>query len=339
MDFEEYEPRSTLVVPEHILTRSKYPFIDVHNHQWGMGSQDLRGLISEMDKMNMSVMVNLSGRNGTELKAITENVKNQYPNRFIVFANVDFNGVGSTGWVEKAVAQLEADVKNGARGLKIFKSLGFSIKDASGNRVPVNDPRLNPIWDKCAGLGIPVLIHTADPKPFWDPQDKHNERWLELKEVPNRKRSDTDPAPWEQLIGEQHDLFRKHPKTKFINAHLGWLGNDLGRLGKLMDELPNMYTEIGAVLAEIGRQPRFAREFFIKYQDRIMFGKDSWHPEEYLAYFRVLETNDEYFDYYRKRHAFWKIYGLGLPDEVLKKVYYKNAIKLIPGIDASQFPE
>ena len=339
MDFEDYSPKSTLIVPVHILTRSKFPFIDVHNHQWRMGQQDLSELIKEMDKMNMTVMVNLSGGNGKELQGMVNNAKSQYPGRFIVFANIDFDGIGTPGWSEKTVRQLENDVKNGAKGLKIFKDLGMSVKDSDGKRIPVNDPRLDPIWDKCAELHIPVLIHTADPKPFWEPQDKYNERWLELKEVPGRKRSNTNPEPWEQLIGEQHDVFRKHPKTIFINAHLGWLGNDLGKLGKLMDELPNMYTDIGAVLAEIGRQPRFAREFFIKYQDRIMMGKDSWHPEEYPTYFRVLETNDEYFDYYRKRHAFWKIYGIGLPDEVLKKVYYKNALKIIPGIDRSLFPE
>ena len=186
---------------------------------------------------------------------------------------------------------------------------------------------------------MPVLIHSADPEPFWFTHDQYNERWLELKERPRRKRSDTDPAPWLQIIQEQHNVFRKHPGTVFINAHLGWYGNNLSKLAELMDEMPNMYSEIGAVLAELGRQPRNARAFLIKYQDRIMFGKDSYVPEEYPVYFRVLETADEYFDYYRKRHAFWKMYGLDLPDEVLKKMYYKNAIKIIPGIDKSLFPD
>jgi predicted TIM-barrel fold metal-dependent hydrolase len=133
-------------------------------------------------------------------------------------------------------------------------------------------------------------------------------------------------------------VFRRHPRTIFINAHLGWLGGDLGHLGALMDSLPNMYTEIGAVLAELGRQPRFARQFLTKYQDRVLFGKDTYQPDEYHTYFRVLETADEYFDYYRRRHAFWKMYGLDLPDEVLKKIYYKNALRIIPGLDASAFP-
>ena len=140
-------------------------------------------------------------------------------------------------------------------------------------------------------------------------------------------------------MDEQHSLFARHPKTIFINAHLGWLGSNLGELGRLMDRLPNMNTEIGAVLYDLGRQPRFAREWLIKYQDRVMFGKDSWNRDEYFCYFRVLETPDEYFDYYRKYHAFWQMYGLDLPDEVLKKLYYKNALHLVPGIDPTPFPK
>ncbi|HNI11406.1 MAG TPA: amidohydrolase family protein, partial [bacterium] len=174
---------------------------------------------------------------------------------------------------------------------------------------------------------------------FWQPWDKNNERWLELKERPDRKRDSSKEPSFESIIAAQHRVFKKHSKTIFINAHLGWMGNDLAKLGKLMDSLPNMYTEIGAVLAEIGRQPRQARDWFIKYQDRVLFGKDSWNPQEYSTYFRVLETNDEYFDYYRRRHAYWKMYGLGLPDDVLKKLYYKNALRIIPGIDKSLFPK
>jgi predicted TIM-barrel fold metal-dependent hydrolase len=356
VSFEEYDPPSTLVVPEHIVTRAKYPFIDVHNHQFRMPGQDLAEVVAEMDKLNMAVMVNLSGRgfrrienpDGTfrygiqdsnYLKRAVENAHTAAPGRFIVFTNVDFEGIGDPGWAEKALQQLELDVQNGAKGLKIYKNLGMRLTDVQGKRVPVDDPRLDPVWQKCGELGIPVLIHSADPAPFWQPHDEHNERWLELKERPDRKRDPEKEATWEQIMAEQHNLFRKHPKTIFINAHLGWLGNDLARLGKLMDELPNMYTEIGAVLAELGRQPRFAREWFIKYQDRVLFGKDSWAPEEYHTYFRVLETADEYFDYYRRRHAFWKMYGLDLPDEVLKKLYYQNALRIIPGIDASLFPE
>lgn len=339
MDFEKYEPVNTLVVPEHVVTKAKFPFIDVHNHQWGMGTQNLDDLIKEMDKMNMKVMVNLSGQGGDALKKMIGNVKDHHPKRFIIFTNINFNGVGEDGWIDKAVKQLEEDVKNGANGLKIFKNLGFSVKDKDGKRVAVDDARLDKIWEKCGELKIPVLIHTADPKPFWDPFDEKNERWLELATHPNRKRGPNDPEPWEDLIEEQHRMFKKHKKTTFIAAHFGWYPNDLGHLGKLLDDMPNVVVEFGAVIAELGRQPRQAREFFTKYQDRILFGKDSWVPEEYNTYFRVLETNDEYFPYHKKYHAFWAMYGMGLPDDILKKVYYKNALRIIPNIDKTLFPD
>lgn len=339
MGFEEYNPESTLVVPEHPVKRAKFPFVDVHSHQFRMPSQDLSELVRAMDTLNLAVMVNLSGGSGENLKAAVANVEANYPNRFLVFANVDFDGVGSPGWGQKAAAQLGKDVKNGASGLKIYKSLGLRHRDIDGNRIAVDDPRLDPIWAKCGELGIPVLIHSADPKSFWDPMDANNERWLELKTRPRRKRSATDPAPWQQIIDEQHRMFRKHPKTNFINAHMGWYANNLGRLSELLDEMPNMNVGIGAIIAELGRQPRMAKAFFIKYQDRILFGKDAWNPSEFPTYFRVLETDDEYFPYYKKYHAFWAMYGLDLPDTVLKKVYYKNAMRLLPKIDASLFPE
>jgi len=254
-------------------------------------------------------------------------------------ANVSRDNTELIDMTERTLAELEADVRNGARGLKIYKDLGMEFKDEQGKRIAIDDPRLNAIWDKCAALHIPVLIHSADPPSFWDPMDKYNERWLELKTHPGRKRENTNPASWKTIIGEQHHIFRAHPNTQFIAAHFGWLANDLSSLGKLLDECPNVSVEIAAIIAELGRQPRQARDFFIKYQDRILFGKDSWVPSEYMTYFRVLETADEYFPYHKKYHAFWRMYGLALPDEVLKKVYYKNALRIIPGLDKSRFPQ
>ncbi len=354
--FQDYDPPSTLVVPGQSVTRAKFPFIDVHNHQWQMPDQDLSLVTAEMDKLNMAVMVNLSGRgfrraenedgsfrlalhDSDFLRRGVENANRAAPGRFIVFTNVSFQGIEQEDWSARTVRQLEVDVANGAQGLKVYKSLGLDLKDGHGQRVAVDDPRIDPIWARCGELGIPVLIHSGEPSAFWKPKDKNNERLLELMQKPERYREPGKVAPWEQIMSEQQNVFRKHPGTTFINAHLGWMGNDLAALGRLMDELPNMHTEIGAVLAELGRQPRFARDWFIKYQDRVMFGKDSWTPVEYHTYFRVLETADEYFDYYRRRHAFWKMYGLALPDDVLKKLYYKNALRIIPGIDASKFPD
>lgn len=339
LSFEAYNPKSTLVVPGKIINRAKFPFIDVHGHQYRMATQDMTPVVAAMDTLNLQTMVNLSGGSGENLKACIKNAEDHFPGRFVVFCNVDFEDVGKDGWTENAVKQLEADVKAGAVGLKVYKSLGLRNKDSDGKRVAVDDVRLDPIWAKCGELGIPVLIHSADPKSFWDPFDADNERWLELKTRPNRKRGADNPAPWEQIIAEQHRMFKKHPQTTFINAHMGWYANNLGKLSEIMDSMPNMYVGIGAIIAELGRQPRFARAFFEKYQDRILFGKDSWQPSEFPTYFRVLESADEYFPYHKKYHAFWAMYGLDLPDEILKKVYYKNALKIVPGIDTSRFPQ
>lgn len=339
MSFEEYNPKSTLVVPGKIIKKAKFPFIDIHGHQYRMPTQDLTSVINAMDTLNMGIMVNLSGRTGDNLIKSVKNIKDNYPNRFVVFANIGFNkNVGKSGWIEETVKQLELDVKNGARGLKVYKGLGLNNVDSEGKRIAIDDPRLNPIWKKCGELGIPVLIHSADPKSFWDTFDGDNERWLELKTRPRRKRGPNNPAPWEQIMQEQHNMFKNNSKTTFVSAHMGWMANSLGKLGKLLDKIPNMNVGIGAIIAELGRQPRFAKAFFEKYQDRILFGKDSWKPEEFPTYFRVLESADEYFPYHKKYHAFWPMYGLDLSDKILKKVYYKNALRIVPGLDKSLFP-
>lgn len=339
MDWEAYDPPSTLVVPENPVTRAKFPFIDVHSHQWRMGPSDLQDRVKEMDAMNMGIMVNLSGRGGSQLKAMASNVAQTYPNRFAVFTNIDFNNADSPGWAERTVTQLEIDYQNGAKGLKVYKSLGLSNRDSAGRRIPVDSPWLDPVWAKCGELGIPVIIHSADPAPFWQPHDEQNERWLELKTHPRRKRGENNPAPWDVIMQEQRNVFKKHPQTNFIAAHMAWMANDLGGLSKVLDDIPNMHVGIGAIIAELGRQPRMANWFFEKHQDRVLFGKDSYKTEEFPTYFRVLESSDEYFPYYKRYHAFWRMYGLNLPDEILKKLYYKNALRIIPGLDASLFTE
>jgi uncharacterized protein len=356
MDIESYNPKSTLVVSKHLVPRSKFPFIDVHNHQWEMPTQDLSLLLQQMDSLNMVVMVNLSGRSyklisdyhGKELFSIQDpsylaktmsNVKANAAGRIIVFTNIDFLDIDNPDWTKKTVLQLEKDVKEGANGLKVYKELGLDIKDKNDNRITIDDPRLDAIWEKCGKLKIPVLIHSGEPAPFFDEPDSTNERWLELKLHPDRARPHLAYPSWQQVMTEQHNVFRKHPNTIFIMAHFGWLANNLSALGYLLDSLPNVYTEFAAIMEEIGRQPKNARNFFVKYQDRILFGKDSWAVGEYGFYFRMLETEDEYFEPLRKYHAFWYMYGLGLPDDVLKKIYYKNALKIIPGIDKSLFPK
>jgi len=338
MDWESYDPPSSLVVPEHPTISAKFPFVDIHSHHWRMAEQDLDKLIREMDSLNMGIVVNLSGRGGERLAQMTENIKKYgYEDRIVLFTNIELRSIDEPDWASETLKQMAFDFENGAKGLKIYKSQGMSNLDKAGNRIKIDDPRIAPIWEKCGEYGWPVLIHSADPKQFWEPLDSLNERWLELKLRPNRKREADDPAPWLTIMNEQWNIIKKHPGTNFISAHFSWHANDLVRLGELLDEMPNMYVEIGAIIAELGRQPRAANRFFEKYQDRVLFGKDSYNPKEYYTYFRVLETDDEYFPYYKRYHAFWRMYGLDLPDDILQKLYHKNALKLIKGLDTSIF--
>jgi len=345
MSFEDYDPPSSLVVEGEEIKRAKFPFVDVHSHQWRMPTMDLNELVSEMDEINMKFIINLSGSGFGPQTAkdiyFDESIKNiseNQPDRIGLFVNVDFNSIDVENHIESQVKIIRNAVAKGAIGLKVYKSLGLTNKDSKGNRVRVDDERLGPIWEVCGELNIPVLIHSADPFQFWLPKDNQNERWFELKEKPGRFYGNNSfIPPFEEIIKEQHTIFERHNNTTFINAHFGWMGNDLNKLGRHLDKYPNVMTEFGAVVAELGRQPKTARQFFIDYQDRIMFGKDSYNKEEFYTYFRILESDDEYFDYFRKRHAFWKMYGLNLPDEVLKKVYYKNALRIFPSIPKDLF--
>jgi len=348
MDIEEYSPVASLVVEKNKINRSKYPFIDVHSHQWDMSFSNLEKLVSEMDSLNMGFMINLSGSGlatfvgnqslmDLNLKKSLTNIKESFPDRFAVFVNIDFNKIDNKDFAKNSVNIIKDAVSNGAIGLKVYKNLGLSLKDSSGKRVKVDDPRLSPIWDICGQLNIPVLIHSGEPSPFFDPIDKYNERWLHARQKPGSFRPSDKYPTFKTVMDEQFNMFKNHPNTTFINAHMGWMANDLNKLEDHLDNLPNVYTEIGAVIGELGRQPRRARKFFIDYQDRVMFGKDTYKKSEFDVYFRVLETSDEYFDYYRKRHGLWKMYGLDLPDEVLKKLYYKNALKLFPTINKNLF--
>ncbi len=336
----DYRPRSTLIVPENMRPKAKYPVIDYHGHPRGeIGSlEGLNRLQQELDALNIRIIVaanNTSGQSLVNGVALVNSSSMKDRVRFLT--GISFRDVGP-GWAERAIAQLEADVKAGAVGIgEIGKGLGLSTRKADGSRLRIDDPDLDPVWQAAARLNLPVFIHTADPQEFWQPIDNKNERWLELALFPGRRYGPEFPS-FEQLMTERDNMMRRNPRTQFVIAHLGWHANDLGRLAKLMDEMPNVYAEVGAVLYDIGRQPRAAHDFFVKYQDRILFGKDSYQPVEYPYYWRVFETRDDYFDYYRDYHAYWKLYGIDLPDEVLKKVYYKNALKLTPGIPQAGWP-
>ena len=336
----DYRPRSTVVAQTHLVPKAKFPVVDVHTH----GTSNAAGFaqrIPEMDALNLRVLVDLSGGSSPdEIKRKVDAINaSPYKDRFRVFANVAWDGAGGPGWQEKALADLRQAVKNGAIGLKVFKELGLRHKKADGTRLAVDDPALDPVWALCGELNIPVIIHTAEPQEFFSPIDNHNERWLELNIFPQRASPPSIYPSFEQLMKERDHIFEKHPKTRFIGAHFNWYGNDLERAAKLLDRLPNVYLEVAAVLYEFGRQPYASAQFFTKYQDRVMFGKDTYETSEYPYYWRVFETHDEYFDYYRGYHAFWKLYGMGLPDAVLKKLYYRNALKVEPGLPQTGWPQ
>ena len=338
----DYRPKSTLVAPTNMRRTAKYPAIDFHGHPSGLlaTTESLARLGASLDSLNVRLMIAADNMSGDRLKRVMDTLRAspKMKDRVRVLAGISFNNVGP-GWAEKAIAQLEADVAAGAVGVgEIGKGFGLSTRKPDGSRLKLDDPELDPIWEACARLKLPVFIHTGDPPEFFKPHDLTNERWLEVALFPERRYPPDRFPSFEQLVTERNNLFRKHPKTTFVTAHMGWHANDLGLLGKLMTEMPNVYTEVGAVLYDIGRQPRVARDFFVKFQDRILFGKDSFQPDEYPYYWRVFETRDDYFDYYRDYHAFWKLYGIDLPDEVLKKVYYQNALRLTPAAPQTGWP-
>lgn len=338
----DYRPRSTLVTAAHVVKAAKYPAIDFHGHPEELitSAQGLETLRTAFDRLNVRVMVAADNLSGSELRDAVAAIRASAAmrDRVRVLAGIDFRNVGP-GWAEGAIKQLDTDIAAGAVGVgEIPKSLGLSIRKRDGSRLQIDDPALDPLWDECARLGIPVFIHTADPQEFFQPVDYKNERWLELSLFPGRRYPQDRFPSFDELMTERDSMFRKHPRTTFVAAHLGWHANDLASLSRMLDALPNVYTEVGAVLYDIGRQPRASREFFIKYQDRILFGKDAFQPSEYPYYFRVFETADEYFDYYRPYHAFWKLYGIALPDSVLKKVYFANALKITKGLPQTGWP-
>jgi predicted TIM-barrel fold metal-dependent hydrolase len=336
----DYRPRSTVVADSHLVAKAKFPVVDVHTHNTAsyVGNPDR---LKEMDALNLRVLVDLSG--GTDPAQIKRKVDaisgSPFRDRLRVFANVEWENAGAPGWQEKALADLRQAVKNGAIGLKVFKELGLRNKKFDGTLLKVDDPVLDPVWDLAGELNIPVIIHTAEPQEFFSPLDFHNERWLELNIFQDRYRPHANYPTFEELMQQRDHMFGKHPKTRFIAAHFAWYGNDLKRAAHLLDTLPNVVLEVAAVLYEFGRQPYASAQFFEKYQDRIMFGKDTYEPTEYPYYWRVFETHDEYFDYYRNYHAFWKLYGMALPDGVLKKLYYKNALRIEPGLPQTGWPQ
>ena len=274
----DYRPRSTLITAQHPIPRATFPVIDVHGHPGNLTSLEaLTSLVSAMDALNIRVMVSADNSTGERLRSALDTIRNSpYRDRFRVLAGLNLQGIGP-GSGARIASQLEADLQSGAIGIgEIPKGFGLTVRKADGSRLRVDDPELDPVWELLARRGLPAFIHTAEPQEFFQPLDMHNERWLELALFRDRRNYESGQVTFAELMAERDNLFRRHPKTVFIAAHLGWHANDLARAAKMLDAYPNVVTEVGAVLYDLGRQPRAARDFFVRYQDRVLFGKDAF---------------------------------------------------------------
>ena len=328
----DWQPKSQMVVKETKIMKPKYPVIDFHNHLSNM--RRAQSFLDEMNEAGIWMCINLDGKSANDsYKQTLETTKTVSNERFKVFMTPDFSKIDEPDFGKKEAAKLEEAVRMGVRGLKIFKELGLSFKDKTGKLIRVDDPRIDPIWAKCGELGIPVMIHISDPKAFHaGPIDRYNERYDELIGHPSWSfYGDAYPSK-DDLIEQRNRMIARHPNTIFIGAHVADLAEDLGRVSMWLDQYPNYYIDFCARISELGRQPYTARKFMIKYQDRILFGSDTPpNAESYRVYYRFLETDDEYFDPTpaHKLQGRWMIYGIYLPDEVLEKIYNKNALKIM----------
>jgi len=339
----DFHPIPTLELEEHIPLAARFPVVDFHNHlgYWDSGIQgaqpgwtvkNVSETISLLDKMNIRCVVNLDGGWGDQLKKNLERYKNPFPDRFCVFSWVNFSEIDNPNFGKKWSKELEKAVEMGAQGLKVFKTLGLKYRDNSGKLIPVDDPRIDPIWEKAGELNIPVLIHSADPVAFFLPLDNTNERWEELNEHPDWHFYNKDYPPFIKLIEEQLHVIERHPNTTFISAHVLSYAENLNYVALALDNYPNLYVDIGERIGELGRQPYTSRRFLTKYSNRVLFGTDiPPNRNTYQIYFRCLETEDEYFDYGRNQGRY-RIYGLNLSDNVLENIYWKNAQRIIQGI-------
>jgi predicted TIM-barrel fold metal-dependent hydrolase len=339
----DWQPRSMLKTKETSVEKPAYPVIDVHNHLGGGKStltpQRVKRYLDEMDAAGVRTVVNLDGGSGERLTETLAALDEAHPGRFLTFALLNYSGIDDDNWGTREARRLEESFRAGAKGLKIHKSLGLSYRYKNGKLMPVDDPKLDPVWAMCGKHNRPVVIHTADPAAFFTPLDNFNERWHELGTHPNWLFHGEKFPARDELLAQRNRAIAKHPKTKFICAHFANNPEDLGAVGEWLDSYPNMYVDVDARISELGRQPYTARKFFLKYQNRVMFGTDtSPNRQAYRMYYRFLETDDEYFDCARGHHrqGFWMIYGIYLPKDVLAKVYHRNAERLFFGRKADK---
>jgi predicted TIM-barrel fold metal-dependent hydrolase len=331
----DFHPQSMLHAKMTPVLRAKFPVFDVHQHL-----NDARGIgtrmapqeaVALMDQLNIKSVVILTGGWGSELQKIIDTMVKPYPGRFYVFTQIDWSKIDDPNFSRLMVEQLDDSMRRGARGLKILKELGLGVRDQSGKLVTIDDARLDPVWEECGRLGIPVAIHIGDPEAFFHPVGGDNERYEELIGHPDWSFYGPQFPNLEDLIATRDRMIAKHPETTFVVLHVGNWPEDLDNVEAMLKRFPNVQIEFGARQAELGRQPRRAYKLFLDFQDRVMFGTDnSFEADLYQSYFRWLETADEYFDYYdAPAQGRWKIYGLALPDLVLEKIYHLNAERLL----------
>ena len=342
LKLRDWEPKSSMVTKTTIVEKPMFPVVDVHNHLGGgkdrLTPTVVQRYLKEMSEAGVRTVINLDGGWGDRLKETVAALDEAHPGKFLTFALVNFEGIDNADWVKTEAARLEESFKAGAKGLKFHKTFGLRYRYKNGKLMPIDDPKLDAVWEMCAKYKRPVVIHIADPAAFFTPLDRFNERWHELNSNPGWLFFGEQFPKRQDLLDQLHRVIAKHPKTTFINTHFGNNAEDLGAVAENLDKYPNMYVDIDARISELGRQPYTCRKFFIKYQDRILFGTDTTpNREAYRIYYRFLETDDEYFDCSASHHrqGFWNIYGIFLPKEVLEKVYYKNAERVLFGLPAS----
>ena len=359
LELSRYEPRSMLQVHESHVERSRFPVIDFHTHISG-STQSERGvelspdreylgtpqeLLAVMERKNIRAMVNLTGGYDNGLTEAVAKYDRAYPGRFYTFTEPSYSRFQEPNYPKTQARAIEQAHRDGARGLKILKTLGLYLREniTSGTLVRIDDARFDPMWDACGQLKMPVAIHISDPIAFFTPTDRFNERYEELNNHPDWSFYGGDFPSNADLIAARNRMIARHPNTQFVTVHVGNFSEDLKNVGENLDRFPNMSVDIAARIGELGRQPMTARKFFDKFQDRVLFGTDATpHGDEfpqqvfndqlYEIYYRFLETNDEYFDYAPAKippQGRWRIYGIDLPDSILRKVYSENAARLL----------